>query len=147
DRGVVLALNFSDKVKPSDLRKYLRIRAGDRDLRWKPQSEVATAKPNIITDPVTTDTLQVIIEPGLAGAGGPLGLRNRVEKKVDLNFELIPVSVTGIWKLGDPMLLLEFSSYVSTANAGKYIHIDPPVKVSYGSNGNMLFISGPFEPE
>lgn len=148
DNRVSLKLTFSDMVNPADLTKHLSLKSGGGAIAWRPISQSATVAPIITTDPLTTDTLKIAIEPGLTGASGPLGLRSRIEQNVKLDFKLVATQLTGKWTKGEPSLNLKFSSFPSIADAEKYVTVEPAVKVSFSSGGsNSLQIRGPFEAE
>lgn len=147
DRNVSIRLSFSDKVNPQDLRKYLSLYSGDQMVHWKLESDVASAMPVVITDPMSTDALRLILEPGLKGVSGPLGLRSRVEQQVRLDFRMLATQVKGTWQNGRPFLSIHFSSYPSVEEVDKFITIEPPVKVTFSNYGDDLRIWGPFEAE
>lgn len=147
DHRVSIKLTFSDVVRPQDLRRHLKLISGGSDIPWKPGSEVASRDPIIITDPLTTDVVKLVLEPGLRGVSGPLALKNRIERRVPLSFRLVPVELKGFWKRDTPTLRLKFSSSVYPQDAEKFISVDPPVKLSFSSENNDLVIRGAFQAE
>lgn len=148
DRKAVIALRFSDKVEPVQLRKHLRFSVGENELKWRPQSDVASSDISVVTDPVSTAAVTLTLEPGLAGVSGPLGLRSRVERKVKLEFRMVATEITARWVQGEPELVVRFSAQPGAGNAEDYVTVDPPVKAHFSSGYNSeLLIRGSFEPE
>ncbi len=148
DRKAVIALKFTDKVDPAQLRKHLKFSVGDDDLRWHPQSDVAATDIAVVTDPVTTEAVTLTLEPGLTGVSGPLGLRSRVERKVKLEFRMVATEIEARWVQGEPELVVRFSSHPGSGNAEDFVSVEPPVKVHFASGyQSELLIRGPFESE
>ena len=146
-RRAIIGLEFSDQVRPEELKKYLTLQEGENDIKWTPQSNVASASINIVTDSVSSDTLTLSLKPGLAGVSGPLGLRNPIERTVKLDFLLTARRITSQWVDGKPEVIVFFSDSPSTEDVEKFVSIEPPVKVSYDSSSSRLILRGPFQPE
>jgi len=148
DQRVSVKLTFSNPINPHDLRKYLTLKSGDNTVRWQPESTAATDQPIIVTDPMSTDALRLILEPGLKGTQGTLGITNRIEQKIRLNFRLVATQMKGRWDNGRPILRVHFSDYPRNYEAGKRIKVEPSVKIShFTSDDNYLDIHGEFEAE
>jgi len=148
DQRVSIKLTFSDPVTPHELRKYLTLKSGDNIVRWQPESTAATDQPIIVTDPMSTDALRLILEPGLKGTQGSLGITNRIEQKIRLNFRLVATQLKGRWDNGRPILRVQFSDSPRVYEAAKRVKVEPPVKISHFNNiDNFLDIYGEFEAE
>ncbi|MGI8906434.1 MAG: MG2 domain-containing protein [Candidatus Sumerlaeaceae bacterium] len=147
DRRVIVSLHFSDDVSPAELEKSLSFRSGDQVLGWKPQKDVIARKIQVETDPLTTDRLTLVLEPGLRGAAGPLGIREREERPVALEFKLLPDKLTAGWDKDRATLSLHFSNPVSMDDIKKYISISPDVAFEVTSDYETLKLNGPFHPE
>lgn len=148
DKRVIVQLNFSDKVVPAELTKYLSVSVGGRSLSWTPQNDVATAEPKIITSPIhTTDTLTLTIKPGLAGASGPLPIRNQVEISVPLKLVLQVVEITPTWSKDKVALKLRFSGSVNAADVRKMVSVEPKTELTFSGYDNEILLNGDFKPE
>lgn len=147
DRRAIVELQFSDEVDPNQLRKKVFLSSGGTPLRWALESDVRTRTPRLITDPLTTDSLHLHIEPGLTGDDGPLGLTEAVSRSIPLTFRLEARQLTAKWEQDKAFLVLEFSNRVDLGTASGFISVSPAVRFHLEEEGNRLLLAGDFRPE
>lgn len=146
DLSAILSLQFSDKVEPADLYRYLNVTVGGQRLGWRIESDAQNARPRIITDPLTTDSLEISLQPGLTGTEGPLGLPAAVTRRVPLRFALVPRTATGEWESGKPRLVIRLSNEAWGANVLPHVAVEPAVPFQVDSNYNEITLTGDFAP-
>lgn len=147
ERRAILQLKFTDEVAPTDLQKYLSIQSGGSPLAWQVESDVKSAAPRVLTDPILTETLTLYIEPGLHGVSGPLGITSRIEEKIEPKFRLIAEQVNGAWENARPSLRIRFSNPVRLEDFNKFIKIEPNVPFELGSEWHTVILNGDFKPD
>ena len=125
--SAIVSLHFSDKVEPADLYRYLNVTVAGQRLGWRVEGDAQNTRPRIITDPLTTDSLELTLQPGLTGTEGPLGLPAAITRRVPLRFALVPQSATAEWESGRPRLVIRMSNEAWNANVLPHVAVEPAV--------------------
>lgn len=144
--SAIVSLHFSDKVEPADLYRYLNVTVAGQRLGWRVEGDAQNTRPRIITDPLTTDSLELTLQPGLTGTEGPLGLPAAITRRVPLRFALVPQSATAEWESGRPRLVIRMSNEAWNANVLPHVAVEPAVPFQVDSNYNQVTLTGDFVP-
>ncbi len=147
ERRAIVEFQFSDFVVPTDLAKYLTISSDGKRLGWRLESDVKSARPRIVTDPILTSSLAMRLEPGLPAASGPLGLSATVARVIPLKFRLQVEQLSARWSQDKVSLVLRFSNAVKLENIQQFISVDPPVSFEVNDDFSRLVLIGDFRPE
>ena len=158
---VTVGLTFNDSVSRGELGEKLTLLDGNGE---DSSYEILTAGPSASYFAVRTrkpvEEAVVLLEAGLKGESGPLGLSETVRRSVPLLFELHmhTASVSGSDGFARPELLLHFNHSIDVGVAGRlkdWFVVEPPVDFvaslhnsRYWSRRNSLsrvVLSGPFK--
>jgi len=147
DRRAILRLRFSDEILPIDLNKHLSLSSGDEVVGWSITKQEKSFRPEIQTDPLTTESLVMHMSPGLKGVSGPLAMDRPLDRQVPLTFRLAPEKLNSRWKQDRASLVLNFSSPVRMEEIKKYVSVTPQVDFEAMAEGNDVLLMGEFKAE
>lgn len=147
DQKALITFVFSETVMPTDLHRYLSVSSEGLPLKWTIESDVNTRNVRIITDPVSTDTISVHLEPGMKSPDGPLAMTTAIDRPVRLTFKLTADELRARWERDKSYLLLTFSNSVMTEEIKKHIRIEPPVEYEVTDDGNRIKLRGDFKSQ
>ena len=146
DFRALIAFSFSGPVDPADLYRHVKLTVSDKPLAFRVEKEEKSTKPRIITDPVTTDTVQFRLEAGLPTPDGPLSLPATVVQRVPLKFALIPLSINAVWKNATPTIQIRLSNSGYQDSVISHIGIEPNIPFQAQPEGNLIQLTADFKP-
>ena len=146
DFRALIGLKFSGAVDPADLYRHVKITVSDKPLAFRVEKEEKSASPRIITDPVTTDTVQLRLDAGLPTPDGPLSLPATVVQRVPLKFSLVPLSINAVWEKATPTIQIRLSNSGWGDSVISHISIEPTIAFQAIPEGNRIQLTGDFKP-
>ena len=146
DFRALVALKFSGPVDPADLYRHVKLTVSDKPLAFRVEKEEKSASPRIITDPVTTDTVQFRLDAGLPTPDGPLSLPATVVQRLPLKFSLVPLSINAVWEKATPTIQIRLSNSGYGDSVISHISIEPNLAFQAQPEGNRIQLTGDFKP-
>ncbi|HVT80624.1 MAG TPA: MG2 domain-containing protein, partial [Phycisphaerae bacterium] len=160
DQRTLLELEFNDKVIPGEVLSHLEISASfGKTLKATLQGQGAGPIVRVLVDPIVlppnvkpdaAENLRITLTPGLAGAAGPLGIKNPVNETVRIAHILLAESLTAqVSSYSADALKLEFNNDLppNALDAIKpLLKLDPPIDftASTRGNGRQILLEGDF---
>ncbi len=146
DFRALVALKFSGAVDPADLYRHVKLTVSDKPLAFRVEKEEKSSSPRIITDPVTTDSVQMRLESGLPTPDGPLSLPATVVQRIPLKFSLVPLSINAVWEKATPTIQIQFSNGGYQDSVISHISIEPKIALQAQTDNNRINLTGDFKP-
>ena len=139
-----ICLTFSDKVAPAEVRRLLKLSdAQGKPVPFRIRDCNLSKRVYVCAKRRVENGLKAVLEPGLRGVSGPLGLTGEQARSVDITGALRIVHVYARNPRGArPYLVVETTQRLSLKDAASTISVKPPVKFhveSYYWDGVKLY--------
>ncbi len=152
DGSIVFNMMFNQSLSPYVLQKYLRVIDGKKKpVEWSLGSEANGTLVRIVVGPVNSDRLFFVIEKGLFGDEGSLGLKKVIARQVEIENGLVLSGLkVNTPSYTDPFIYVHFSRGVNVNSLRHRIRVEPSVPVTVEEDKNWYevkyILRGKFEP-
>ncbi len=155
DGSIVAALRFSDLVSPDQLSGRIAVRtARGRELDWEPVTHAPEREHRILVDVGDLEAIDVTLQAGIRGEGGPRGLPETETRRLTLERKLAVQEVsaeTSTW--GAPYLTVRFNRELDPTSVTDRVSVEAlsrgaaagPLPVRIQASGSLVTLTGGLE--